>query len=98
MSRLIRELFEMYSQDFDLVFSRDTDPIDLFYLQHTSEESNNLLKHMKELYNDILLKKKTINDIKNMGLEYIPEGNRSPEAWLPRLIKYMEDKLSSENP
>ncbi len=29
-----------------------------------------------------------------MGLEYVPEGDRSLRSWLPRLIKYLEEKTT----
>jgi CdiI immunity protein len=94
MSSLLEEFFVMYGQDFD-IFSHDTDPIDLFIAQHTEQERAALLQEMKALYDDLLIKEKSVRDIKNMGLEYFPEGNRSPEVWLPRFISYLEEKIAS---
>ena len=54
MSRLLEEFFGMYGQDFDIVFSRDTEPIDLFVAQHTNEEQEQLLQEIIALYDDIL--------------------------------------------
>ena len=94
MSGLLEQLFVMYGQDFDIVFSHDTDPIDLFIAQHTLPERAALLQEMKALFNDLLTKEKSVRDIKNMGLEYFPEGNRSPEVWLSRFISYLEEKIA----
>jgi|SRR6516164_3269607 len=96
MSDLLRELFVMYGQDFDIIFTSDTDPIDLFISQHTHEEQKQLLKEMRSLYNEIVQRTRTVHDIRNIGMEYFPNGNRSPEVWLPKFMKYLEDKTASK--
>jgi len=93
MSHLLEKLFEMYTQDFDIVWEKDTDPIDLFCLQHTAQQQTQLLSEMKDLYQDVLSGQKTLRDIINMGLEYVPDV-RSPELWLPPLIKHLEKKIT----
>ncbi len=96
MSKLLEELFQWYSQDFDLLFDEDTGPVDEFWLQHTGEEERKcLLVELKLLYSDIVSGKGTLRDIRDMGLEYQPGGTRDPKKWLPMLIEYVEERLRS---
>jgi hypothetical protein len=96
MSRLLEDLFKWYVQDFDIVFERDTDPIDVFCQQHTDDEQRQLLKELRELYDDVLHGRASMRTILDMGLGYVPEGKSSPEAWLPRLGDYLERKIEAK--
>jgi hypothetical protein len=93
MSSLLEELLCMYMQDFELVFVRDTDPIDLFCQQHTSDEQRQLLCEMKELYDGVARGEVALRDIRNMGLEYLPGGEQEPKVWLPRFVEYLQEKV-----
>jgi len=94
MYRRLTELFQLYTQDFDLLYERYTDPIDLFCLQHTPQEQRELLQEMQSFYREILLTTKSTRDLRDLGLEYIPGDDPSPEAWLPLLIGYLETKTA----
>jgi hypothetical protein len=94
VSIVLERFFEMYIQDFDLVFARDTDPVDLFGLQHALSEQRQLLDELKALHQAVLSGRVKIGDIRNLGLEYVPGDERSPERWLPRLIAYLESKIT----
>jgi hypothetical protein len=94
MYSLLGELFQLYTQDFDLLYDQYTDPIDIFCLQHNVQEQKELLQEMKILYQEILSGEKSNRDLRNMGLEYIPGDDLSPMAWLPPLIRYLEGKTT----
>jgi hypothetical protein len=97
MNDMLRELCELYTQDFDLVFQRDTDPVDLFCKQHNLQAQQELLGQLKEFYDGVLSGRNSIGDLVEMGLEYVPEGDRSLASWVPRLIKYLEGKITMSN-
>lgn len=84
----------MYVQDFDVIFERDTDPIDLFCMQHSAQVQKQLLQEMKDFYQEVLAGKKRLKNIVNMGLGYLPWNDHSPEVWLPLLIRYLEKKTA----
>ena len=54
MSRPLETLFEMYVQDFDIIFEYDTHPIDLFCKQHTVEEQRHRLQDMRKPCDDLI--------------------------------------------
>ena len=93
MNSMLQELCELYTQDFDLVFQPGTDPIDLFCQQHDVQAQEELLQQMKEFHQGILSGTKSVLDLVNMGLEYIPSTERDPRTWLPHLIKYLEGRI-----
>jgi hypothetical protein len=92
---LLKGLFEMYIQDFDLLFVRDTDPIDAFCQQHTDWEQRELLKELKVLLDNMRSGKWTSRDIVDLGLEWWPDGDRSAQSWLPRFIKHLEERIQN---
>jgi hypothetical protein len=94
MKFLLRELFQLYVQDFDVVYAKDTDPLDYFCQTHDEQDLNQLIDEMKALLIEVTKGVKGIRDIKDMGLEYLPAPNRSPEMWLPDLIEYLQEKAS----
>jgi hypothetical protein len=96
MNAMLKTLCELYSQDFDLIFEQDTDPIDMFCEQHSLADQEALLRQMKDFYHGVLLGKNSIRDLVGLGLEYVPEGDRSLRSWMPRLIAYLEGKLTAE--
>jgi hypothetical protein len=94
VSRLLEDLFVWYVQDFDIVFERDTDPIDQFCEQHKKEEQVQLLSELRELYGEVLIGTKTWRDVRALGLEYWPAGLRNPQALLFRLLEHLEARLA----
>ena len=94
MSTMLQELCQLYTQDFDLIFQRDTDPIDLFCQQHNIQAQEELLSQLKEFYEGILSGRKSIRDLINMGLEYTPGTERNPQTWLPPLIEYLDERIA----
>lgn len=97
MYQKLPDLLQLYSQDFDLIFQRDTDPIDYYCAQHSAQEQGDLLTEMNEVYQEVLRGEKSISDFVSMGLEYVPGEDRSPKSWLPRLIKHLEIRLSGSS-
>ena|SRR6185437_1594377 len=95
MSTMLQQLCELYTQDFDLIFQRDTDPIDLFCQQHNIQVQTELLSQLKEFYESVLSGRESVRDLINMGLEYVPGAERDPRTWLPPLIKYLEGRIAA---
>ena len=95
MSNLLEAFFIMYAQDFDLVFTHDTDPIDLFCQQHALGEQRQLSLELRNLYEDVKAGRKTLRDVKNLGLEYLPNGERDVNAWFPRFIEHLRKRLET---
>ncbi len=93
MSRVPHEFWMLYLQDFDLVFEKDTDPIDMFCQQHDERDQRELLRHLTDFYAGVLLGRRSIRELVAMGLEYMPGDEQHPETWMPRLIQYLEEKL-----
>lgn len=50
----LEEFWRLYNQDFDLIFARDTDPIDLFCQQHNEQVQRALLRELKSFYDGVL--------------------------------------------
>jgi hypothetical protein len=90
----LEELCQHYSQDFDVIFERETDPIDLFCQQHDRGAQRELLHEMTEFYEGVLSGKKSMLDLINMGLEYVP-GNRESFTWFLSLIEHLKNKIPS---
>ena len=95
MGAMPRKLCELYMQDFDLVFQQETDPIDLFCQQHDVSDQKKLLAQMKSFYEGILSGKNSLNDLREMGLEYVPSDDLDPAVWLPPLIEHLEGKITA---
>lgn len=91
---ILQKFCQLYGQDFDLIFDQDTDPIDLFCQQHSLQAQEELLGQLKDFYEGVLPGRNSIRDLVEMGLEYVPEGDRSLRTWMPRLIKYLEEKIA----
>jgi len=60
MTRILCKFFELYVQDFDLVFEKATDPIDLFCQQNSRDTQRQLLIELNELRTQIFEGKKTL--------------------------------------
>lgn len=95
MSNLLEAFFIMYGQDFDLVFTHDTEPIDLFCQQHTLAEQNQLLSDLEILHADVLAGTKNLGEIRALGLEYLPDGERDAGVWLPRFIAHLRQQIDA---
>jgi hypothetical protein len=93
MSSLLEDFFIMYGQDFDLVFTHDTEPIDLFCQQRTLAEQKQLLLDLEKVREDVLLGKKTLSDIRSLGLESVPNGERDASVWLSRFIAHLRKRI-----
>ena len=93
MGTMLQALCELYMQDFDLVFQRETDPIDLFCQQHDARDQKELLARMRRFHEGVLSGENSLNDLRAMGLEYIPGDDPNPAAWLPPLIRHLEKKI-----
>jgi hypothetical protein len=92
MSKHLERLCQHYSQDFDLIFERETDPIDLFCQQHGLEDQRELLREMIAFYEGAVSGKSSLTDLVNMGLEYVP-GDPESFAWLRSLIEYLGENV-----
>jgi hypothetical protein len=95
MTTMLRTLCGFYSQDHDLLYERDTDPIDQFCDQHNVREQKEALGQLKDFRESVLAGKKTIRDLVNMGLEWFPSEDKDLDKWLLRLINYLEAKLAN---
>lgn len=91
MSSYLEALCQHYGQDFDLVFEKDTDPIDLFCRQHDVKAQQELLREMVEFYEGTQCGRNSLADLVSMGLEYRP-GNRESFDWFRKLIEYLSEK------
>jgi CdiI immunity protein len=94
MVRILQELCELYIQDFELVFEEPTDPIDMFCQQHSLEDQEALLNELKKFLQEAVSGTKSIMDLVEMGLEYIPGVDHDPRTWLPALIEYLSAKIA----
>lgn len=94
MATILEKFCELYTQDFDLVFEQDTDPVDLFCQQHSVQDQMMLLRQLRDFYEGVLVGRKSIRHLASMGLEYIPGNDRDPKVWLPPLIEYLERKIA----
>ena len=94
MKTMLEELCGFYIQDFDLIYERDTDPIDQFCDQHDIREQKEALGQLKDFRESALAGKKTVRDLVDMGLGYIPNDSQDLETWLPRMIDYLEHKIA----
>lgn len=95
MATMLRELCMLYIQDFDVVFERETDPIDLFCEQHSRQAQEQLLDELRRYHADLRSGRRSIKDLVSMGMEYMPGDELQPETWLPHLITYLEEKIVS---
>jgi len=95
MSSLLEELFIAYGQDFDLVFTNETEPIDLFCQQHVRAEQKQLISDLEQLHEDVLAGRKTLLDIRSLGLEYVPNGERDASIWLSRFIAHLRMRIDA---
>ena len=91
---MLRELCMLYVQDFDVVFERDTDPLDLFCKQHNKRAQEHLLNELRSFCSDVLAGRRSVRDLVGMGLEYMPGDEHHPETWLPKLVKYLEERIA----
>jgi hypothetical protein len=94
ISRL-EEFWRLYNQDFDLIFARDTDPIDLFCQQHNEQAQRALLRELNSFYDGVLCGRNSVRDLVKMGLEYVPSDDENPAIWLPPLIDYLAKKIAN---
>lgn len=92
MFKYLKTLCELYSQDFDLLFERATDPIDMFCEQYGTQAQNGLLREMITFYRDTQSGERTLKDLVDMGLEWDP-GDGNSFDWFRSLIDYLEAKL-----
>ena len=95
MHRMLVEFCGFYMQDHDLIYKRDTDPIDDFCGQHSIQEQKEALVQLKHFHKAVLSGSKSIDDLLNMGLGYIPSDDPDPAIWLPPLIEYLEGKITN---
>jgi hypothetical protein len=95
MYRMLAEFCKFYSQDHDLLYERDTDPIDQFCEQHNVPEQQEALAQLKDFREAVLAGKRTVQDLVHMGLEYCPSDDRGLATWLQRLIDYLEGKIAN---
>jgi hypothetical protein len=95
MTTMLRKLCGFYIQDFDLIYERDTDPIDQFCNQHNVREQKEALGQLKDFREGVLAGKKTIRDLDKMGLGYFPSDDQDLEAWLLRVINYLGEKIAN---
>ena len=95
MSAMLREFCRLYVQDFDVVFEHDTDPIDLFCQQHSRKAQEQLLDDLRGFCADVLAGRRSLGDLVDLGLEYMPGDEQHPETWLPQLVKYLEARIAA---
>ncbi len=95
MARMLPKLCELYIQDFDLIFQEPTDPIDMFCQQHDLEDQEVLLNELNKFHQDAISGTKSIENLINMGMEYIPGIEHDPRTWLPALIEYLGAKIAA---
>jgi hypothetical protein len=94
---MLREFWRLYVQDFDVVFERNTDPIDLFCQQHSRQAQEELLDELRGFCAEVLAGRRSVADLVNLGLEYMPGDEQHPETWLPQLVKYLEERIVAPN-
>jgi len=92
MNRGLRRLCELYIQDHDLIYEKATDPIDMFCRQNGPQAQEELLREMVEFYEDTKSGKKTLQDLINMGLGWVP-GDWNTFDWFRSAIEYLRAKL-----
>jgi CdiI immunity protein len=95
MYRMLAKFCKFYSQDHDLIYEQDTDPIDDFCGQHNVQEQTETLAQLKDFREAVLAGKRTVNDLDRMGLEWCPSDEFGLATWLQRLINYLEDKIAN---
>jgi hypothetical protein len=95
MYRILAEFFGFFIQDFDLIYERDTDPIDQFCSQHTIRDQKEALVQLKDFREAVLAEKRTVQDLVRMGLEWYPSDDHGLATWLQRLIDYLEGKIAN---
>jgi hypothetical protein len=95
MYRMLAELCGFYIQDYDLIYERDTDPIDQFCDQHTVRDQKEALAQLKDFREAVLAGKRTLQDLVYMGLGWHPLGDLDLATWLQRLIDYLEGKIAN---
>ena len=93
MTILLQKLCELYVRDFDLVFQQGSDPVDLFCQQHDARDQRAWLGQVKGFHKEVLLGKKSIKDLRKMGLEYVPDDEPDPATWLPLPVGHLEGKM-----
>jgi len=101
MANVPHEFWMLYIQDFDLVFDRDIDPVDLFCQQHDERDQQELLRHLTDFYAGVLSGQRSIQELVDLGLEYVPGDEQHPETWMPRLIERLKERmgyLANESP
>lgn len=91
---ILEKFCQLYTQDFDLVFERDTDPVDLFCQQHSPQDQMLLLQQLRDFYTGVLAGRKSIRHLESLGLEWAPGDDPDSKTWLPRLIEYLEQKIA----
>jgi hypothetical protein len=94
MAKVLPKLCELYIQDFDLIFQEPTDPIDMFCQRYNLEDQEVLLNELKTFHQEALSGTKSIIDLVEMGLEYVPSTEHDPRAWLPSVIEYLSAKIA----
>ena len=95
MYNMLAEFCGFYMQDHDLLYERNTDPIDDFCGQHNVREQKEALAQLKDFHKAVLSGSKSIDDLLNMGLGYIPGDDPNPATWLPPLIDYLAGKIAN---
>lgn len=95
MARMLPKLCELYIQDFDLIFQEPTGPIDMFCQRYDMEDQEALLSELKKFHQQALSGTKSIENLVNMGLEYVPSTDHDPMVWLPAVIEYLSAKIAA---
>ena len=92
---MLAEFCGFYMQDHDLIYERDTDPIDDFCAQYNVQEQKEALAQLKDFREAVLAGKQNLQDLVSMGLGYIPGDDQNPATWLPALIDYLVGKIAN---
>ncbi|HEY7578816.1 MAG TPA: hypothetical protein VH855_14575 [Acetobacteraceae bacterium] len=91
---MLPKLYELYIQDFDLIFQEPTGPIDMFCQRYDLQDQEALLNELKKFHQEAVSGTKTIENLVNMGLEYVPSTEHDPGTWLPAVIEYLSAKIA----
>jgi hypothetical protein len=95
MDEMLAELCGFYIQDYDLIYERDTDPIDQFCDQHNVREQMEALAQLIDFRGGVLAGKRTVHDLVYMGLGWYPNVGLDLATWLQRLIDCLREKIAN---
>jgi hypothetical protein len=51
--------------------------------------------NLKKFHQEAVSGTKSIENLVNMGLEYVPSTEHDPRAWLPAVIEYLSAKIAA---